>query len=83
MFGFLRKRRGKVVLGVVAALLITITVFVAHDLLEEEPPGIPHATEGRADCLKCHARPAGKPPVPEDHAGRTNLSCRGSHQPSR
>ncbi|MBI2858704.1 MAG: NapC/NirT family cytochrome c [Chloroflexi bacterium] len=41
-------------------------------------PKIPHATEGRADCLACHGT-TGAIQVPTDHSGRTNDSCQKCH----
>ncbi len=45
-------------------------------------PDIPHTLEGRDNCLLCHG-PGGAKPVPADHAGRANDSCRVCHQPKR
>ena len=42
-------------------------------------PAIPHALEGRADCLLCHAPDSAVKPAPVDHKGRTNESCQGCH----
>jgi nitrate/TMAO reductase-like tetraheme cytochrome c subunit len=42
-------------------------------------PGIPHALEGREDCLVCHGA-GGVKPYPADHAGRTKEMCTGCHQ---
>jgi len=44
-------------------------------------PAIPHPTEGREDCLVCHA--AGKiKPFPANHGGRTKETCTACHQVS-
>ncbi|MEK7777158.1 MAG: hypothetical protein AAB303_00845, partial [Chloroflexota bacterium] len=46
------------------------------------PPAIPHALEGRADCLICHATGvAGASAVPANHAGRTSNTCNLCHKP--
>ena len=42
-------------------------------------PAIPHAVDGRSDCLSCH-RQGGLRPTPSDHTGRTNASCTMCHQ---
>jgi hypothetical protein len=43
-------------------------------------PYIPHSLEGKGDCLVCHREGvSGALPVPADHAGRTNESCRQCH----
>lgn len=39
---------------------------------------IPHALEGRADCLACHG-PAAARPFPPDHSGRSNGTCTLCH----
>ncbi|HMN11480.1 MAG TPA: cytochrome c3 family protein [Bellilinea sp.] len=39
---------------------------------------IPHTLEGRLECDTCHG-PAGSKPYPEDHKGRTNISCQHCH----
>jgi nitrate/TMAO reductase-like tetraheme cytochrome c subunit len=44
------------------------------------PPAVPHALEGRDDCLACHGENGFKP-YPADHAGRPNETCLGCHQP--
>jgi len=41
----------------------------------------PHPTEGRENCLACHAT-GGVKPVPADHAGRTNETCLACHRPA-
>ena len=43
-------------------------------------PLIPHALEGREDCLVCHAVGSGMKPAPADHEGRTKETCRACHQ---
>lgn len=43
-------------------------------------PHIPHTLEGRTNCLTCHNTGAIKP-FPEDHAGRTSVTCTTCHQP--
>jgi hypothetical protein len=46
------------------------------------PRTIPHALEGRDQCLACHQTGVGgAPKVPSSHAGRTNDQCRTCHQP--
>ncbi|MDO8751323.1 MAG: hypothetical protein Q7K03_09315 [Dehalococcoidia bacterium] len=46
------------------------------------PPAIPHALEGRTDCLMCHATGvAGAPAVPANHVGRTSNTCNLCHKP--
>ncbi len=42
-------------------------------------PPVPHATEGRENCLACHDT-GGVRPFPADHAGRTSDTCLGCHQ---
>jgi hypothetical protein len=81
MLAFLRTTRSKIVVGAAAFLLVAGTGLAVYNLVEEEAPGIPHTLEGRADCVQCHARPGGSNPVPEDHAGRANSTCRGEHEP--
>jgi hypothetical protein len=75
-------KRRRILLIVGAVVVVGVGVLVAHRVLEEEAPGIPHTVEGRDDCLACHARPTGVKPFPEDHAGRANSSCRGPHRPA-
>ncbi len=43
-----------------------------------DPMAIPHALEGRDDCLMCHE--SGGLAVPDDHAGRTNETCTTCHK---
>jgi len=45
------------------------------------PPVIPHAVEGRADCLMCH-QTGGLKPFPANHAGRTSDICQTCHKPA-
>ncbi len=40
---------------------------------------VPHALDGRDDCLLCHQ--SGSLAVPGDHAGRGNETCTSCHQP--
>jgi nitrate/TMAO reductase-like tetraheme cytochrome c subunit len=47
----------------------------------EGPPAIPHALEGRGDCVACHG-PDGIQPFPADHAGRTSDTCQACHKPA-
>lgn len=44
-------------------------------------PRIPHTLEGRTNCLMCHNTGAIKP-FPEDHAGRTSITCTTCHRPA-
>jgi hypothetical protein len=45
---------------------------------------IPHAIEGRSNCLVCHKTGVGKAKaVPANHAGRTNDQCQTCHEPSQ
>jgi hypothetical protein len=44
-------------------------------------PAIPHDLAGREACLTCHDPSGGLRPAPADHAGRTNDTCQGCHQP--
>ncbi len=46
------------------------------------PPDIPHALEGRDDCLVCHAVDSAVKPAPANHTGRTNDTCRACHKPA-
>lgn len=50
-----------------------------HEVRGETLPHIPHSLEGRADCLVCH-NASGIRPVPEDHAGRTTVTCLNCHR---
>jgi hypothetical protein len=45
-------------------------------------PAIPHATEGRSDCLSCHGQTSVKP-YPQWHAERalSSESCAACHKP--
>ncbi|MCL5256491.1 MAG: c-type cytochrome [Chloroflexi bacterium] len=43
-----------------------------------KPPAIPHALEGRQDCLSCHA-PGGMISVPDSHSTYKNNMCTGCH----
>ncbi|MDO8568776.1 MAG: cytochrome c3 family protein [Dehalococcoidales bacterium] len=42
-------------------------------------PAVPHALEGRADCLLCH-NTGGMKPFPSNHAGRTSQTCLSCHK---
>ena len=42
-------------------------------------PLIPHTLEGRTNCLVCH-NAGGIKPFPEDHAGRTSVTCLNCHR---
>jgi len=42
-------------------------------------PHIPHTLEGRSNCLMCHNL-GGIKPFPEDHAGRTGVTCLNCHR---
>lgn len=42
-------------------------------------PHIPHTLEGRSECLTCH-NAGGIKPFPEDHHGRTTVTCLNCHQ---
>ncbi len=45
------------------------------------PPTVPHALEGREDCLACHETGAGGATViPDDHEGRSSESCQVCHK---
>ena len=44
------------------------------------PPPIPHSLVGMDNCLNCHG-PDGFKPVPADHEGRTEDTCRVCHKP--
>lgn len=47
------------------------------------PPKIPHPLQNRDNCLACHATGVGgAPKTPASHAGRTNDTCKGCHQPA-
>jgi hypothetical protein len=60
---------------VLALLGITSVAIVFHlDVRGQQAPPLPHAIEGRADCLSCHG-PTGPVPVASDHSGRTNDQC--------
>jgi hypothetical protein len=43
-------------------------------------PTIPHALEGRDNCLMCHT--SGDVAVPADHAGRSNDTYTACHKPA-
>ncbi len=43
------------------------------------PTAVPHALDGRDDCLLCHQ--SGSLAVPDDHAGRDSETCTSCHQP--
>ena len=45
-------------------------------------PRIPHSLEGRDNCLLCH-NAGGIKPFPEDHIGRTTVTCLNCHQGSK
>lgn len=65
-----------------AAVVLLIPYVVAHANAPEQsgPPQIPHAKEGRTDCLSCHQQGVnGAPKYPTDHAGRTNDICVACH----
>jgi hypothetical protein len=64
-------------MAVPAALLLAATS--AYGLPALQIPQIPHATEGREDCLACHGADQ-IAPFPEDHAGRTDEMCLACHQ---
>ncbi len=42
-------------------------------------PRIPHSLDGRSDCLVCH-NAGGIKPFPEDHIGRTSVTCLNCHR---
>ena len=42
-------------------------------------PHIPHSLEGQSNCLVCH-NASGIKPFPEDHAGRTGITCLNCHR---
>ncbi|MGD2135620.1 MAG: hypothetical protein PVF27_05640 [Gemmatimonadales bacterium] len=47
-----------------------------------DPTAIPHALEGRANCMMCHSGAMeAVPGVPEDHEGRANEYCALCHTP--
>ncbi len=61
-----------IALGIILVLLPTAALA---------QPVIPHAIEGRNDCLMCHETGiAGAPRVPADHAGRNNSTCLICHR---
>jgi hypothetical protein len=63
------------------ALLLPYLVAQANPPEQGGPPQIPHAKEGRTDCLSCHEKGVnGAPKFPPDHAGRTNEMCVVCHQ---
>lgn len=53
---------------------------VAEALASPALPLIPHPAEGREACLTCHEDGAGgASKIPDDHAGRTDATCRQCH----
>ena len=65
------------VLGAIVLLLPSAPVVA-----QGGPPTIPHALEGRQDCLICHSTGVGgAPKFPADHTGRTNDMCQVCHKP--
>lgn len=67
------------------ALVLFVPYLVAQANPPEQggPPPIPHAKEGRTDCLSCHQNGLnGAPKYPADHTGRTNEMCVLCHQSS-
>lgn len=62
-------------------LLVPYLVAQANPPEQGGPPQIPHAKEGRTDCLSCHEKGVnGAPKFPTDHTGRTNEMCVACHQ---
>ncbi len=75
-------------LTLLAILSVAFTLFVPYLVAQANrpgqggPPKIPHATEGRADCISCHEKGLNSAPkFPPDHTGRTNEMCVMCHQP--
>ena len=69
------------------ALTLVLGLFVPYLAVQASPPEqagppqIPHAKEGRTDCLACHEKGLNNArKVPPDHAGRTNEMCVACHQ---
>jgi len=66
-------------LAVLAAFLIAVPA-----LAQQGPPPFPHSPDAKLECVACHATGVGgSPKFPADHAGRTNESCKGCHQPTQ
>jgi nitrate/TMAO reductase-like tetraheme cytochrome c subunit len=56
----------------------------AADLEKSRGPNIPHElSEGRRECLRCHAVEGGLFPPPANHADYTQEECTQCHRPSR
>ena len=71
-------RRLSLVLIALVAVLLVPTYIIAQDF-----PPVPHALEGRENCLACHETgAAGAAKIPDDHEGRTNEMCQACHQPA-
>lgn len=58
-----------------------VTCHDPHDPGITPPALIPHALEGRTDCLLCHDGGSIRP-LPSDHVGRGNETCLSCHQPA-
>ncbi len=56
-----------------------LTCHGSQGLKKPVIPQIPHVLEGRGDCLVCH-NAGGIKPFPQDHAGRTSVTCQSCHQ---
>ncbi|MBI4788229.1 MAG: cytochrome c3 family protein [Chloroflexi bacterium] len=70
-----------IALALVLGLFLPYLVAHASPPAQGGPPPIPHAKEGRTDCLACHEKGlSGARKVPPDHAGRTNEMCVACHQ---
>ena len=55
---------------------------VDYNAIQVVVPAIPHALEGRDDCLRCHLVALdGAQPMPGEHTGRAESTCRDCHRP--
>lgn len=64
------------VVAITLALFVPYLVAQANPPEQGGPPQVPHAKEGRTDCLSCHEKGVnGATKIPPDHAGRTNDMC--------
>jgi hypothetical protein len=64
-----------------SALLLLGVVIAAAAAVAACEPAVPHAIEGRADCISCHGTDAVKP-YPKFHADRgyANSVCTNCHK---